>query len=105
MGNVGKIARKSKPETFTAYKVDQPKPKREPSPIDWDQAPLLFLLGLTVLLTAVIVIGAVGMAALVAIVHLKWWSLTIPVALASIIWVCYRIGKFITDPPPPTADR
>lgn len=96
MTNLVRFPRKSKPDTFTAYKVNQPKPAKQPSRINWDEFPLIALMGFVLISLAAAVTGGVGVAALVIAYKFGWWGLFAPVVLAAFVYACYWLGSKVT---------
>ncbi len=93
MTNLVRFPRKSKPDTFTAYKVDQPKPEKERGRIDWDEAPLVALMGFLLLFMGAMIVFIVGFSALVIGHQFGWWGLLSPVLLAGFVYACYWVGR------------
>lgn len=88
------LIRKTKPELFQAWRVDVPKTPKE-SKVDWDEAPLLFLIGFVLLSLAALVLSAIGIGIAALILQFGWWSVLAPPLLAAFVYLCYRIGRLM----------
>lgn len=89
------IMAKRKPETFTAWRVDQPKPKNEESSFDWYEFIEYLLVGFQVAWMSVVGIGCIVFLALVLAHVMGWWALLVPAGLGLFVLGCYRLGKAI----------
>jgi hypothetical protein len=97
MSNLVRFPRKSKPDTFTAYKVDQPKPEKEPSRIDWDEAPLAALVGFLIICMVAMGLFIVGFSALFIAYKFGWWGLLAPIVLGAFVYACYWVGQKVAS--------
>lgn len=80
--------KRRRPSTYTAYRVEEPKPKRE---YDWDYFPLHFHAGVMVLMGLFIPLALLVLLVAVA----GWYAPLIVAGVWAGGWLVWRIGRLV----------